>query len=256
MQSALSRRSKIPTRQAYGELQVAYDHFNVWLFDQALPTCMITLQREKRTCGYFTADRFADKEGAIVDEIALNPTFFAVVPMVETMQTLVHEMCHLWQRHFGKPGRGRYHNEEWASKMESIGLMPSDTGRPGGRRTGDQMADYAIVGGRFLEATQRLLTNDFMISWYDRFPEASLVQMGASGMSTQLDPSVGGGAPPIKAVESLARVIRPVSAEASGAALNKSNRTKYVCQCPTQVWGKPGLDLHCGRCQSRFEAQR
>lgn len=50
-------------------------------------------------------------------------------------------MTHLWQYHFGKPGRRGYHNKEWANKMESIGLMPSSTGQPGGDKTGDKMAE-------------------------------------------------------------------------------------------------------------------
>lgn len=44
-------------------------------------------------------------------------------------------------------------NEEWADKMEGIGLMPSSTGKPGGSRTGEKMADYAIEGGLFMQAT-------------------------------------------------------------------------------------------------------
>jgi predicted SprT family Zn-dependent metalloprotease len=135
----------------------------------AAPSCLITLQREKRTFGYFSAARFASLDGSTTDEIAMNPTYFAVVPIIETLQTQVHEMTHLWQHHFGKPGRGRYHNEEWARKMESIGLMPSSTGQPGGARTGDSMADYAVEGGRFLAACHELLTANFTLSWYDRF---------------------------------------------------------------------------------------
>lgn len=53
----------------------------------------------------------------------------------EALQALTYEMVHLYQHHFGDPGRGRYLNKEWGNKMESIGLMPSSTGRPGGRRT-------------------------------------------------------------------------------------------------------------------------
>ncbi|EAA4127232.1 sprT domain-containing protein, partial [Salmonella enterica subsp. enterica] len=47
-----------PTQQTYEELQVAYDHFNEALFDGSLPPCLITLQREKKTYGYFSAERF------------------------------------------------------------------------------------------------------------------------------------------------------------------------------------------------------
>lgn len=180
------RPDATPTAQNYTELQRAYDHFNQALFEGALPACLITLQREKRTCGYFSHQRFADLDGRTTDEIALNPAYFAVVPLVETMQTLVHEMVHLWQAHFGKPGRGRYHNGQWAEKMEAIGLMPSSTGKPGGQRTGDCMADYAIEGGRFLRACEELVTADFRISWYDRFPAPELVAAGQQCEAMQL----------------------------------------------------------------------
>lgn len=60
--------------------------------------------------------------------------------------------------------------------------MPSNTGKPGGKRTGEKMADYAIAGGAFLAAVQELTTRDFRISWLDRFPpshaRAGLVTIG------------------------------------------------------------------------------
>jgi hypothetical protein len=84
---------RAPTPQTYHELQWAYDHFNRALFDGRLPACLITLQREKATCGYFSFKRFAHADGQITDEIALNPSYFAVVPLAETLATLVHEIC-------------------------------------------------------------------------------------------------------------------------------------------------------------------
>ena len=81
----------VPTRETYSELKQAYEHFSQRLFDDALPHCLITLQREKRTCGYFSAARFASLDGSTTDEIALNPAYFAAVPIIETLQTLVHE---------------------------------------------------------------------------------------------------------------------------------------------------------------------
>lgn len=104
MTNSISQPGTAPTYQTYSELQQAYDHFNATLFDSKLPYCLITLQREKRTVGYFSAARFASLDGSTTDEIAINPSYFAVVPLVETMQTLVHEMAHLWQQHLGKPG--------------------------------------------------------------------------------------------------------------------------------------------------------
>jgi hypothetical protein len=70
----------VPTRDTYSELQQAYEHFNQRLFEDSLPHCLITLQREKRTCGYFSAARFASLDGSTTDEIALNPAYFAAVP--------------------------------------------------------------------------------------------------------------------------------------------------------------------------------
>lgn len=61
------------------ELQHAYDVFNRELFQGTLPTCMLTLQREKTSVGYFSAARFGNRLGQHTDEIALNPTYFCVL---------------------------------------------------------------------------------------------------------------------------------------------------------------------------------
>ncbi|WP_054944720.1 SprT-like domain-containing protein, partial [Novosphingobium sp. KN65.2] len=160
-----------PTAQAYAELQLAFDHYNRELFAGELPPCLITMQREKRSYGYFSSERFVHHhDKSKTDEIAINPAYFAVVPLLEVLQTVAHEMVHAWQFHFGNPSRSGYHNREWADKMEAIGLMPSSTGQPGGARTGQKMADYAIPGGPFMLATDALLTQNFRISWVDRFP--------------------------------------------------------------------------------------
>lgn len=86
----------LPTIETYNELQTAYDFFNTRLFSGDLPPCLITLQREKRTYGYFSSKRFVgSKSGQMVDEIAMNPSYFAIRSIEETLSTLVHEMVHL-----------------------------------------------------------------------------------------------------------------------------------------------------------------
>lgn len=165
-----------PTLEAYNELQHAYDHYNRQLFEGKLPQCLITMQRQANSMGYYSEKRFVRADGTTTDEIALNPEKLAAYPITETLQTLVHEMVHLWQYHFGKPSRRSYHNSEWAKMMESIGLMPSSTGKKGGKKTGEKMADYPILGGRFLDSTRELLTSEFTISWHDRFPSRKTIQ--------------------------------------------------------------------------------
>ncbi len=232
-----------PTATTYAELRLAYEHFNATLFGGQLPDCLLTLQREKRTYGYFSAARFGNREGQTTDEIAMNPEYFAVIPLIEILQTLAHEMCHLWQAHFGTPGRGRYHNHEWADKMEGIGLMPSDTGQPGGRRVGDRMADYVIPGGRFsAEVSQLLVHHDFAVTWYDRFTPAAPLHPVAT--ASALWPMVSAGlAVPAEQGVLISPQLPPASAP------NRSNRDKYTCPgCRMNVWGKPALRIACVSC--------
>lgn len=230
-----------PTTLAYAELQDAFDHYNNALFDGELPPCLITMQREKRTYGYFSSNRFVHRHNKeTTDEIAINPSYFAVIPVLEILQTIVHEMAHQWQFHFGKPGRRGYHNKEWANKMESIGLMPSSTGQPNGAKTGEKMADYPIHDGAFMRVTNELIANGFGISWLDRFPvripQTAIFTVDSEGES--IEQMEGGESLPVDA-DLAALLIEPVN--------NKSNRVKYRCSsCTAQVWGKPGLLLLCG----------
>lgn len=259
-----SKNTSIPTREIYRELQQGYDFFNEKLFDGELPACLLTLQREKSTFGYYSALRFGNLQGGYTDEIAMNPTYFAAVPLLETMQTMVHEMCHLWQHHFGTPGRMRYHNDEWANKMESIGLMPSSTGQPGGRRTGDRMADYAIEGGRFLEAATQLVTQDFQISWYDRFGPSNLQAMTQNLVSAEVSTALGLPAAQGRLLRANQPTCEAENADSTGAAIvvhvatpaapPKANKIKYTCPCNQNVWGKPKMALICGACGKSFEA--
>ena len=158
-----------PTPQSYEALQRAYDIFNDELFDGKLDNCLITLQRQSHTYGYISYDRFASNtNNDVLHELALNPEYFGVMPLIKVLQIMVHEMVHLWQYQFGKPSQKTYHNKEWAGKMESLGLMPSHTGIVGGKRTGQQMDDYPIAGGKFLKVAEKIMADDLTIQWYDR----------------------------------------------------------------------------------------
>lgn len=108
-----------PTEQAYEELRTAFEFFNRELFGGRLPVCLITLQRRRNCYGFFARRQFVDTRGETTDELAVNPAFFMVVPLAEILQTMAHEQAHLWQAHFGKPGRRGYHNRQWARKMFS-----------------------------------------------------------------------------------------------------------------------------------------
>jgi predicted SprT family Zn-dependent metalloprotease len=165
---------KTPTKQTYDDLDAAYAYFNKRLFNGRLPPCVITVRPHRGAYGYFSGERFGSRNGKKVhDEIALNIRHFKNRSLREILSTLVHEMAHLEQHHFGSPSRNGYHNKEWATMMERVGLMPSDTGRPGGKRTGQRMTHYGIVGGPFAKA---VATRKFTVPYYDRVEESDVTR--------------------------------------------------------------------------------
>lgn len=167
------KNGKNPTIETYKELEHAYVFFNERLFDNQLPPCLITLQREKRTLGYHSPARFVNADGEKIDELALNPSYFGVRSIKQTLSTLVHEQAHAMMDVLGKHTRRGYHCREWGKIMKSVGLYPSNTGKYGGKETGQQMSHYIIKGGRFDVACDELLSNEFKLSWYDRYPPCS-----------------------------------------------------------------------------------
>jgi SprT-like family len=156
------------TGEDYLTLERAYDWFNEHLWEGKLPPCAITLQRHRTAYGYFHARKFASRDSGVADEIALNPDTFVARSVQEIFSTLVHEMVHLWQEHFGKPSRVSYHNAEWAREMVRIGLVPSDTGKPGGKQTGQKVSHYIERGGLFERTCVELLVQGYELVWYSQ----------------------------------------------------------------------------------------
>jgi predicted SprT family Zn-dependent metalloprotease len=264
-----------PTDESYEAVQSAYDYFNTTLFEGKLPTCLITFQRQKRIMGYVSFKRWVNTQQQYVDELAINPEYFANYPPIEICQTLCHEMVHIWQAHFGTPGRRGYHNAQWAKKMTSIGLIPSTTSKPGGDATGEHVGDYILRGGLFYKACQTFLDQGFSLRWVDRFPvhrgDAPVITYDEDGRSIKLEAAeekpmampkfntLQLHAVPTSVDEAVVRQDETphVFAAApstptlvSSQPLNRSNRHKYVCKgCAMQLWGKPGLHVICGTCQ-------
>lgn len=233
--------NKNPTEEFYNELDQAYHFFNEHLFQNRLPPCLITLQREKRTYGYFSKKRFVNTGGSHIDELAMNPSFFGIRSIKETLSTLCHELTHVEQEYFGKPSRNGYHNKEWGGLMKRIGLYPSNTGQKGGKETGQQMSHYIINGGAFDLACQKLIDEEFTLSWYDRFPptpsSSSIIKFDLN--EDQDDNELENQDDDLSIHPSL--LVFPV------VGLNKSNRDKYRCPtCLNKVWGKPNLKIKCG----------
>ncbi len=222
-----------PTTRQYGQYQKLYDYYNHQLFGSELPECLLILSRKTaRMCGHFSHERWQDTDGKKTHEISLNPVYLATATDQDICQTIVHEMVHLWQFEYGKPSRPGYHNTQWANKMESVGLMPSHTGKPGGKKTGQQMADYAIDGGVFMQA-------------FETMPKDVLLPFKSSEV-------VGG-----KLVIGGVVVGGSSDDKPEPEAPKPKNKVKYSCpRCGTNAWGKPDLALLCYTCVSEAIGDR
>jgi len=199
-----------PTEEQFGALQKMFDHFNLCLFNQGLPSVLLNLTRRRGTYGLFYPYQWLKRSGEeLTHELSLNPAYFREQAPRDTASTLCHEMCHLWQQEYGRPSRRGYHNQEWAAQMESIGLIPSDTGLPGGKKVGQRMAEYILPGGRF-EAVFASLPVECFLPWQC----AEVMESGTTLVRSK-----------------------------------DRNKNKYSCpSCGVNVWGKPELNLLCGCC--------
>lgn len=211
------RKSNNPTTQTYTSLTAAYECFNRELFSGDRPPCLITMQRHKGALGFFSGERFANTSDPkeITDEIALNPVHFATRKPVEVLSTLVHEMVHLWQHHFGERPRKGYHDRQWAGKMLEVGLIPTETGDMGGRQTGQHVTHLIEEDGRYARAVEKLLRERPAILYHDRIKEDDAVRKKKAASKTKYT--------------------------CPGCGLN--------------AWAKPESPLVCGACQEPMDAE-
>lgn len=151
-----------PTLEQFGAYHNAWTFFNDQLFDGVLSKCLLNFSWHAKANGFFSPQRWSKGE-ARTHEISLNPDLLER-PVIESMGTLVHEMVHQWQQEYGTPPRRCYHDREWSTKMEAVGLIPSDTGEPGGRKTGQRITHYIDPAGRFQKAFD-LIPVEYLIPW-------------------------------------------------------------------------------------------
>lgn len=206
------------TKRQFNTFEDIFNYYNEELFSGSLPEVMINMSRKKNSHGFFAPMRWkGTADGKHVHEISLNPDSLKRTA-IEWHSTLVHEMCHLWRQELKDSRAVGYHCRKWGNKMEEIGLMPSNTGLPGGRKTGVKMTHYIIEGGKYQEAFNRIQGEDFS--------DMILPYLPAGPLLTK-----------------------------SGKPIRSQTKIKYECSCGFKVWGKPDLKLSCDQCGERFESQ-
>lgn len=163
-----------PTREIWDKYQEAFDYFNGQLFDGKLSSCILNLDAKGRSMGHFTPKRW-HKGDITSHEISLNPELLMKQKASLTMEMLVRQMLSLWQYEFGSPpSHPGYCNYEWAERMKEIGLIPSDTGLPGGQETGFRVRHYVDPEGRFAQALAAMPEDYF--PWKAKSPHRTKAQ--------------------------------------------------------------------------------
>lgn len=231
-----SRKQKValsPTEEQFSALNKAYKYFNKSLFKNKLPGCILNFSRKKNTHGFLAPARWRriNEVDKYIHEISLTPyTLYRKPELV--FSTLVHEMVHLWQWEFGNPSRNGYHNKEWAHKMEEVGLIPSDTGKEGGKKTGQSMTHYIEKDGVYQKLFKKI-PKAFILPFTSIEGDLINAMLKSKGTATK------------KSNSDLDKRNKLIS---SGR-----KKTKYSCpKCKSNVWGKPSLRLKCIPCRSEL----
>lgn len=207
--------------------RLAYDHFNLTLFDGRLPECMILVHRKKGARGYFWAERWKNRDnGEGRHEIAMNPDTFGLRTTEDILSTLVYEMTHLEQQVFGKSAKGGYHDKDWVKLMHAVGLMPyASTGpepeivngvmqRPK-KDTGTKVTHAIIPDGAFEVSCAELLATGVTIHWVAH---------------------------------------KPSPADVALAKKKRASKTKFTCpSCQQNAWAKPDASIGCWTCDVEME---
>lgn len=236
----------------YEEIKKAFEYYNKELFNNTLPECILNFERQNGSKGYFSANRFAsDLRDEFTHEIDLNPEFFKIYGLEKTLSTLVHEMVHLKIFTIGKHGRGRYHNKEWAEEMERVGLIPTDTGEPGGKKTGDKVTHYIQKDGLFDIKTKELLKKEYVITWYDRYYSGQLnvTEFEKNNITINNKDKIQNGNTVKGIFEKNGEKTKMIIQEKTSG-----KRYKYSCEC-SSVWGKDNLNIKCNICGKDMEKE-
>jgi predicted SprT family Zn-dependent metalloprotease len=221
-----------PTKEQFENFSKIYDYFNEKLFYGNLKSCFLNFSRKGSAVnGFFAPERWY-KGDFVTHEISLNPLALGKRDFKWLCGVVVHEMCHLWQHDNGTTSRNGYHNAEWGKKMIEVGLMPSQTGQPGGKMKGQQMDHYIITGGKY-DIAFNDMPKDLLLPWQS---VESLLLKGEIG-------------------EDVPEELKALMEKQEDETEKKSskNKIKYTCACENNIWGKPDLDITCNECGEQFE---
>lgn len=138
--------------RAVGQLEKMYNVINVDKFEGALPVPVITVQSKPGTWGHCSCAKVWKRKDGETYEMNIAAEMLSA-PIEEILDTLIHEMVHLYCRENGiqEVSRGgKYHNKRFKQLAEEKGLLCVEAGQYGWNTQGtgnDGLVEYALEKG-------------------------------------------------------------------------------------------------------------
>lgn len=133
--------------RAVGQLEKIYNCLNVDFFEGALPTPIITVQSKPGTMGHCSVAKVWQRPQDSTYELNIAAEVLNF-PIEETLDTMIHEMVHLYCREndIKEVSRGgKYHNGKFKEEAEKRGLECYKCGQYGwNTRPTDKLVEYAM----------------------------------------------------------------------------------------------------------------
>ena len=133
--------------RAVGMLEKIYFHLNTDFFESALPIPIITVQSKPGTYGHCSVAKVWQRPDGNTYELNIAAEVLNY-PIEETLDTMIHEMIHLYCRENGikETSRGgTYHNGRFKEEAEKRGLECYKCGQYGwNTRPTEKLVEYAL----------------------------------------------------------------------------------------------------------------
>lgn len=203
--------------RAVSQLEHIYNSLNADFFAGELPTPIITVQSKPGTMGHCSVSKIWQRKDDKTYELNIAAEVLNY-PIEETLDTMLHEMVHLYcrQHDIKEVSRGgKYHNKRFKAIAEAHGLTCVPCGQYGWNTTpGDNLVEYALNKG----------WNEILLG-RNTLPPA--MRTGATG-TAQPGTAPGGGKRP-------------------------SSTRKLICpKCSQSVRATRKVNILCGDCMERM----
>lgn len=213
----MGRKPTDKMSRAVSQLEHIFNKMNADFFEGKLPTPIITVQSSPRSYGHCTVAKVWKKKDGETYELNIAAEVLNY-PIEETLDTMAHEMVHLYCRENGikEVSRGgTYHNKKFKELAEKIGLDTFHNEKCGwNTKGGDRMIEYAIE---------------------NEWSEITLGRGTKTQIQIQVDVTTG-------------EVTEPTPTPA-----RTSSTRKYVCpKCGQTIRATKDVNIICGDCMEKM----